>query len=294
MALLSIIIPFYNAEKTLPRTLDSLQHVERVHQSEVEIVFVDDGSTDASRKLTEQFRKENAGFKTLLFKQENRGTSSARNAGLQISTGEWILFLDADDELNLDPIKWIQRYSENTAIGFSGEFYRAINRRLRMRPVLVTQDNFLEIYTSRNPFPTPCLLFKKDRMASLFEPGFSHVEDWLFWMMNPRIFEKMAVFPDTVSARIHIHGDNKSSNQRKHGQCRQKASDQVLETYGTQLTRKQKNNLVLQREIGRLMQREPASLLPFVTVPCSFRLYVKLILYLFFQRINEKVGFYAK
>lgn len=294
MALLSIIIPAYNAEKTIQRTLDSLNHIKKEHQPNAEVVFVNDGSTDASREIIEKYVEENTLFKTVLLNQKNRGTSFARNSGLKVSNGEWILFLDADDELNFDPIVWIQKFPGNTVMGFAGEFHKNFKRHIRIRPVLITEKNFLDIYTSRNPFPLPCLLFKKILLVSLFESSFTFVEDWLFWTMNPEIFEKMMIFPKTVSAKINIHGENKSSDQLKHGEFREKVADNVLESYGKKLTRKQRNNLMIQRGIGGLMQRKTISLSMFVKIPCSFQLYIKLILYFFFQRLNEKVGPYAK
>jgi len=294
MFLLSIIIPVYNAEKTIQKTLDSLSHIKNEHQADVEVVFVNDGSTDTSRELIEKYVKKNILFKTVLLNHENRGTSFARNSGLKVSNGEWIFFLDADDELNFDPIAWIQKFPKNTAMGFAGEFYKNFKRRVRICPVLITGKNFLDVYTSRNPFQPSCLLFKKNRLVSLFEPSFAFAEDWLFWTMNPEIFEKIMVFPKTVSAKINIHGENKSSDQLKHGEFREKVADKVLESYGKKLTQKQRNNLMIQKGIGRLMQKKTISLSMFVKIPCSFQLYIKLILYFFFQRLNEKVGPYAK
>lgn len=294
MFLLSIIIPVYNAEKTIQRTLESLNHIKNEHQLDVEVVFVNDGSTDDSREIIEKYVKENILFKTVLLNQKNSGTSCARNSGLKVSKGEWIFFLDADDELNFDPIVWIQKFPENTVMGFAGKFYKNFKQRIKILPMLITEKNFLDIYTSRNPFQPSCLLFKKNRLVSLFEPSFTFVEDWLFWTMNPKIFEKMMVFPKTVSAKINIHGENKSSDQLKHGEFRKKVANKVLENYGKKLTKKQRNNLMIQREIGGLMQRKTISLSMFVKIPCNFQLYIKLILYFFFQRLNEKVGPYAK
>lgn len=293
MYLLSIIIPVYNAEKTIQKTLDSLSYIKKEHQLAVEVVFINDGSTDTGRKIIEDYVKENTFLKIVLLNQENRGTSFARNSGLKVSSGEWIFFLDADDELNFDPIVWIQKFPKNTALGFTGEFHKNFRRGLKICPVIITKKNLLDVYTSRNPFPLPCLLFKKAQLFSLFEPSFTFVEDWLFWAMNPDIFENMIVFPKTVSAKINIHGKNKSSNQFKHGEFRKKVADKMLENYGKELTKKQRNNLMMQREIGRLMQRKTTSLSMFFKIPCSCRLYIKLILYFFFQRLNERIGPYA-
>lgn len=92
----SIIIPVYNAESSLKASLDSLQA-----QSfrDVEVVFVDDSSTDGSPAMMRSFLEE-SGLPGRIFRQEkNGGVAAARNRGLQEAQGEYLLFLDADDKL---------------------------------------------------------------------------------------------------------------------------------------------------------------------------------------------------
>lgn len=92
----SIIIPVYNAESSLKASLDSLQA-----QSfrDVEVVFVDDSSTDGSPAMMRSFLEE-SGLPGRIFHQEkNGGVAAARNRGLQEAQGEYLLFLDADDKL---------------------------------------------------------------------------------------------------------------------------------------------------------------------------------------------------
>ncbi len=95
---LSIIIPVYNAKGTLMRCVDSivLQPVDKM-----EIILVDDGSTDGSSALCDnikrQYEDENCEIKVI--HKENGGLSSARNAGIEASTGELITFVDSDDFL---------------------------------------------------------------------------------------------------------------------------------------------------------------------------------------------------
>ena len=90
--LISVVIPLYNKEKTIEQ---SLRSVLQQKGCEFEVVVVDDGSTDNS---VEQVKKIND-TRIKLFDKENGGPSSARNMGADKAQGEWIVFLDADDEL---------------------------------------------------------------------------------------------------------------------------------------------------------------------------------------------------
>ena len=88
----SVIIPVYNAERTLRRCLDSL-----VDQSfdDYELLLINDGSTDGSDAICREYA--NAHPRVRYFAKENGGVSSARNLGLEQATGEYILFVDSDD-----------------------------------------------------------------------------------------------------------------------------------------------------------------------------------------------------
>ncbi len=94
MPRLSIIIPVYNAERHLRACLDSLlaQSIK-----DMEIICVDDGSTDESGAILAEYAAKDGRLK--IATQENRGQGAARNRGLEIARGEYIYFMDADDEL---------------------------------------------------------------------------------------------------------------------------------------------------------------------------------------------------
>ncbi|RYE28756.1 MAG: glycosyltransferase, partial [Sphingobacteriales bacterium] len=95
--LVSIIIPVFNAEKFLSQSIESA-----INQTwrNVEIIIVDDGSTDQSVQVAKMY----ANNKVLLVQQENRGASAARNTGISHSNGVFFQFLDADDMLSKDKI----------------------------------------------------------------------------------------------------------------------------------------------------------------------------------------------
>lgn len=88
----SVIIPVYNAEKTLDRCLHSLVNQQRF---DVEIVLVNDGSVDSSGTICCRYCREYANITYV--QQENSGVSAARNKGLSAATGQYILFVDSDD-----------------------------------------------------------------------------------------------------------------------------------------------------------------------------------------------------
>lgn len=96
MAFISVIIPTYNREEFLKRAIDSV-----LNQTfkDFEVILVDDGSTDGTYNLIQQYEK------ITYLKQENLGVSAARNLGLEKASGEFIAFLDSDDEWQSDKLQ---------------------------------------------------------------------------------------------------------------------------------------------------------------------------------------------
>lgn len=91
---ISIIVPVYNAEEYLDRCLHSVLDQEF---SSYEVILVDDGSTDSSSLICDRYSSTDPRFVTL--HQPNKGVSAARNAGINMAQGEYVMFLDSDDAL---------------------------------------------------------------------------------------------------------------------------------------------------------------------------------------------------
>lgn len=138
---LSIIVPIYNVQEYLGECLDSIiEGVEKTSKShDVEIILVNDGSTDGSEIICLDYAKKFDYIKYIY--QENRGLSGARNTGIRLSLGEYLLFIDSDDMINssslaelvdmsfndydlvfLNAMKWFPNDSENKFREF-GEYY---------------------------------------------------------------------------------------------------------------------------------------------------------------------------
>ncbi|GAB3382749.1 glycosyltransferase family 2 protein [Azotobacter armeniacus] len=189
----SIIIPVYNVEPYLEQCLDSAIHQD---YDNIEIIAVNDGSTDASLSILEHFR---ARHKSITIKNiENQGLSAARNIGLEIATGEYILFLDSDD--------FIERHTISTCIKnfrahrvdivfFAAEIFfdgldetSTLSRRFSCERALDLQNKCFSAHTFfsqsiklKNYLASACLYaYKRNRLDNIkFYPDLLH-EDNLF------------------------------------------------------------------------------------------------------------------
>ncbi len=103
--MISVIVPVYNVEKYLEECLDSIQNQT---YSNIEIILVNDGSTDNSKEICEKYCKQDSRFK--LIDQTNQGQSVARNNGVATSTGEFIVFVDSDDIIQRNYLEELMKY----------------------------------------------------------------------------------------------------------------------------------------------------------------------------------------
>ena len=92
--LLSIIVPVYNTEKWLRRCVDSIVYSD-LNKSEIELILVNDGSTDNSREIAEEYADKLEFVKVV--NQQNKGLSEARNTGIKNALGKYLWFVDSDD-----------------------------------------------------------------------------------------------------------------------------------------------------------------------------------------------------
>lgn len=98
---ISVIVPAYNVEKYISSCLNSLLNQTK---KEIEIIVIDDGSTDNTLNILNEYKKNNPS-KIHVVSQENQGLSITRNNGIKLSTGKYILFVDGDDEIDINLLK---------------------------------------------------------------------------------------------------------------------------------------------------------------------------------------------
>lgn len=125
----SILVPVYNVEQYLEQCVESL--LNQTYSGEYEIILVDDGSTDSSGKMCDKYAENNPD-KIKVIHKENGGLVSARQAGIEVATGEYSLFVDSDDFVELNLLETIyeltNKYSKISLINFAMNYFDGTNK----------------------------------------------------------------------------------------------------------------------------------------------------------------------
>ena len=182
MELISVIVPVYNVEKYLRRCIDSI--LAQTY-SNLEIILVDDGSTDNCGKICDDYSKIDSRIKVI--HQDNSGVSSARNAGLKSSTGQYITFIDSDDYVDMAYIKTMANHmTEEVDIVVAGfkqfdENHNQINLLPVINPGLQKIDNNFDFNNNPTNLMICSKLFKTRVIRELtFNSNIYLGEDSLF------------------------------------------------------------------------------------------------------------------
>lgn len=178
----SIIIPIYNVEKYLGRCLDSI--IEQSYK-DLEIILINDGSTDSSPEICEQYSSKDSRIKVL--HQKNHGVAVARNNGLEKSTGDYISFVDADDWIHKDMYQLLLSHAsgkDDTILIFNALFSNVNNKFPESFTKLKTEEldrkNILEDYL-KNGFYLWRNLYPKELVDKVgFKEGVHITSDIIF------------------------------------------------------------------------------------------------------------------
>lgn len=185
--MISVVIPLYNKADTIERTLES---VFAQTYKDYEIIIVDDGSTDGSAEIVERI----ADSRIRLIRQKNAGVSAARNRGVREAKGEYIAFLDADDEWMVDylqsQIKMTLDYpncdifaTDYLMKSTQGTQFTQINK-LRFQEESGLLNNYFEVASySSPPLWTSAIMATPKALTSIggFPIGIKSGEDLLTW-----------------------------------------------------------------------------------------------------------------
>lgn len=140
---LSLCVPIYGVEKEIPRFLQSLEQNLR---EDVEVLLIDDGTKDNSGKIADAFAKRYARYVQVIHKT-NGGVSSARNTGLELARGEYVIFPDPDDYLAEDYtakiIEMIEKYNNPDMIFFDYFVGKSVDN-MKRRTISSWQEGFID------------------------------------------------------------------------------------------------------------------------------------------------------
>ena len=178
----SVIIPTYNRETVLPRAIDSVLAQKGV---EFELLVIDDGSTDSTRNFSEtRYPVPGARY----FFQENKGPAAARNLGIQEAKGEWIAFLDSDDEWRPGKLKaQLEFFRENPDYLICQTEEIWIRNGKRVNPMKKHRKSGGHIFEKCLPLcvvsPSAVMMHRKlfDE-AGLFDESLPACEDYDLWL----------------------------------------------------------------------------------------------------------------
>ena len=126
MIKLSIIVPIYGVEQYLRKCVDSLL-AQDLPSSEYEIILVDDGSPDGCPAICDQYAAEHDNIRVIL--RENGGLSAARNSGIEVAQGEYVMFVDSDDYLEPNVLGGLMAQVERDSLDVLRFDFRNVNER---------------------------------------------------------------------------------------------------------------------------------------------------------------------
>jgi glycosyltransferase involved in cell wall biosynthesis len=206
-AIISVIIPCFNHGSYLKEALNSL--LTQTFK-EFEVIIVDDGSTDDTASLAKSYTVSDERIHYCY--QSNAGLSSARNKGISVAKGEWIVLLDADDYLEPDALELIASHIKDKDVIVTGYQYVDEKGRLlyqysmsrALQPESVLTGNFA---------PPVAISFRKSLLiqSGLFDEQLKSAEDWDLWIRLYKCGARFYFIP-TIAANYRILQNSMSRN----------------------------------------------------------------------------------
>lgn len=206
--MISVVIPAFNSERCISRAIES---VLSQTFSDYEIIVVDDGSTDGTADIVKKF-----GDRVRYIYQQNAGPARARNAGLKIASGQWIAFLDADDEWLPDKLRQqVELLDGNRDLRWcSTNRYQADERRKALvgNKAAITKalkgrkyfpNYFTAAMAGKCPIVTSAIVVRKDVFDELgdFDPQYLRGQDLDMWWRIAHYYPKIGYIPEPLAIR---------------------------------------------------------------------------------------------
>ncbi|WP_313892561.1 glycosyltransferase [Psychrobacillus sp.] len=307
---ISVVVPAYNAEKYISKSIESVLNQTYSVQ---EIIVIDDCSVDQTCKVVRKLMEKHNLIK-LFENEENQGVSSTRNRGINESTGDWILFLDADDECSQELVEtYLSKINEVTEdiSAIYPAYYQIDENSHVISPVLSGKrlsgvKGFCDILI-RNPIISPSgVLVKKSRLVEMtgFNSSIKYDEDVDLWV---RLLDKdcSIEYIDRPLSFIRRHANNTTSSMS----TSHNAEKLIMDQYGLEYIKEklykrdytiEKNSLDFVLFLIRYKQWEQCEELlentPVLEDSSYYITYcfLKSIVYIENKRFNDALGEYEK
>lgn len=213
MPLVTVVIPSYNCARYLPEAIDSV--LAQTYRS-IEIIVVDDGSTDNTAEVVAKY-----GDKIIYIKQENRGLSAARNTGILLSRGKYLVFLDSDDLLLPDMVEvMVRALEEHPECGAAYGGHLIIDEdgsRQSESELTKPSGRLFETLMADGLMQVASVMVRRDALSlsGIFDPMLRQIEDRDLWIRLAYYYDFIFV-PKHVSAYRSVYGSmSRNWNERK-------------------------------------------------------------------------------
>ena len=212
----SIIMPAFNAEKTIYSAIDSV-----LNQSfnEWELLIINDGSSDGTLDVISVFKDK----RIKLINQANQGVAAARNSGLKIACGEYIAFLDADDlwlpSKIQKQVSTFSQFGEEVALiytGYRGFKFSSIDSfSMVTEPINIHEDDYYRLLVS-DYIATLTVMIRRDILKEIgyFREDLRGTEDWDYWIRIAKLYKLKKINEELALYRIS--SGSLSSNKLTH------------------------------------------------------------------------------
>ncbi|WP_195927081.1 glycosyltransferase family 2 protein [Turicibacter sanguinis] len=207
--MISVIIPVYNSEHTIETAINSI--LRQTLKCEIEIIVINDGSTDSSLKLIKKIKQDlnDDNVNLIIIDKKNGGVSSARNAGLKKASKKYIALLDADDEWKEEKLeKQLNILEKNENISFIGcnrnnDNINGIFKKINSLSRLTTIDLLIKMRPQ-----TSTVVFRRTilKEVGFYDENQKYAEDGNYWF---KILEKNNIY--IIPESLVITGNNKPS-----------------------------------------------------------------------------------
>ena len=211
----SIVIPTYNSEKFIDRTIKSV--LNQTFQN-FELIIVDDCSVDNTRKMIREFQKQDDRIKLIALEKNSGAPAHPKNVGIKNAKGEYIAFLDHDDEWLPKKLEKQLELFKNSSdnLGFVGcNFLIIDDNRNKSREYCLPswpREKFFERFLLGNISSSSGIMIKQkvlDRIGG-FDEKLKFADDWDMWLRISKHFD--FDFVSEILVKYHLHSTNVTSN----------------------------------------------------------------------------------